>query len=170
MHGRRGSGSVWSPRGRRGSCLHYSRRVADDANAQANFRRLSRRSRNRAADPPGPLRLHCRAPATARLPPKAKGADPNRARRGATYPSEFIPEWRAKSFWNAERDQIGMLGQIIADSRATSPGIRIIARRLAIVSPEAPPSQQFPGSRAANQLRKYSRLDSLRTRMWAHGG
>jgi hypothetical protein len=28
---------------------------------------------------------------------KAKGADPNRASRGVTYPSEIIPEWRAKS-------------------------------------------------------------------------
>jgi hypothetical protein len=57
--------------------------------------------------------------------PRAKeGADPNRASRGVAYPSEIIPEWRAKSSWNAERDQIGMLGEIIADSRATSPGIR----------------------------------------------
>src|ERR1700747_2464483 len=55
---------------------------------------------------------------------KAKGADPNRASRGAAYPGEIIPEWRAKSSWNAERDQIGMVGDIIADSRATSPGIR----------------------------------------------
>jgi hypothetical protein len=55
---------------------------------------------------------------------KAKGADPNRASRGAAYPVEIIPEWRAKSSWNAERDQIGMVGDIIADSRATSPGIR----------------------------------------------
>jgi DDE family transposase len=38
---------------------------------------------------------------------KAKGADPNRASRGAAYPGEIIPEWRAKSSWNAERDQIG---------------------------------------------------------------
>jgi hypothetical protein len=29
-----------------------------------------------------------------------------------------------KSSRNAERDQIGMVGDIIADSRATSPGIR----------------------------------------------
>lgn len=55
---------------------------------------------------------------------KAKGADPNRASRGAAYPGEIIPEWRAKSSWKAERDQIGMVGDIIADSRATSPGIR----------------------------------------------
>src|SRR5262249_38710539 len=55
---------------------------------------------------------------------KAKGADPNRASRGAAYPGEIIPEWRAKSSWNAERDQIGMVGDIIANSRATSPGIR----------------------------------------------
>lgn len=52
---------------------------------------------------------------------KAKGADPNRASRGAAYPGEIIPEWRAKSSWNAERDQIGMVSDIIADSRATSP-------------------------------------------------
>jgi hypothetical protein len=55
---------------------------------------------------------------------KAKGADPNRASRGLAYPSEIIPEWRAKSSRNAERHQIGMLGDIIADSRATSSGIR----------------------------------------------
>src|ERR1700736_252148 len=35
-----------------------------------------------------------------------------------------IPGSRAKSSRNAERDQIGMVGDIIADSRATSPGIR----------------------------------------------
>jgi hypothetical protein len=58
-----------------------------------------------------------------RLRQKAKGADPNWASRGAAYPSEIIPECRAKSFWNAERHQIGMLGDIIADSRATCPGI-----------------------------------------------
>src|SRR5271155_6074043 len=39
-------------------------------------------------------------------------------------PGEIIPECRAKSSRNAERHQIGMLGDIIADSRATSPGIR----------------------------------------------
>jgi hypothetical protein len=39
---------------------------------------------------------------------QAKGAEPNRASRGAAYPGEIIPEWRAKSSWNAERDQIGM--------------------------------------------------------------
>src|SRR6516162_9581331 len=62
---------------------------------------------------------------------KAKGADPNRASRGLAYPSEIIPECRAKSSRNAERDQIGMLGDIIADSRATSLGIRmqVYARR-----------------------------------------
>jgi hypothetical protein len=35
-----------------------------------------------------------------------------------------FPQWRAKSSRNAERDQIGMMGDIIPDSRATSPGIR----------------------------------------------
>src|SRR5215468_8247603 len=55
---------------------------------------------------------------------KATRADPNRASRGVAYPSDIIPEFRAKSSWNAERDQIGMLGEIIPDSRATSPGIR----------------------------------------------
>src|SRR5580693_4845827 len=37
---------------------------------------------------------------------------------------EIIPECRAKSSRNAEHDQIGMVGDIIADSRATSTGIR----------------------------------------------
>jgi hypothetical protein len=36
-----------------------------------------------------------------------------------------LMDWQAKSSRNAERHQIGMLGDIIADSRATSPGIRI---------------------------------------------
>jgi hypothetical protein len=40
------------------------------------------------------------------------------------YPSEIILEWRAKSSRNAERHQIGMVSDIIADSRATSSGIR----------------------------------------------
>ena len=61
------------------------------------------------------------------LPPaKAKGADPNRASRGAAYLGDIIPECRAKSSRNAGRDQIGMVGDIIVDSRATSPGIRIL--------------------------------------------
>ena len=47
-----------------------------------------------------------------RAPQKAKGADPNRANRGAAYPGGIIPEWRAKSSWRAERAQIGMLGEI----------------------------------------------------------
>jgi hypothetical protein len=55
---------------------------------------------------------------------KAKGADPNRASGGVAYPSEIIREWWAKSSRNAERHQIGLMGDIIADSRATSPGIR----------------------------------------------
>jgi len=42
-------------------------------------------------------------------------------------PAEIIPECRPKSSRNAERDQIGMLGDIIADSRATSLGIRTLA-------------------------------------------
>src|SRR5215469_2008348 len=58
-------------------------------------------------------------------PAYRQGADPNRGSRGVAYPSEIIPECRAKSSWNAERDQIGMLSDIIADSRATSLGIRI---------------------------------------------
>jgi hypothetical protein len=45
---------------------------------------------------------------------KPKKRTPNRASRGAVYPGEIIPEWRAKSSWNAERDQIGMVGDIIA--------------------------------------------------------
>ena len=55
---------------------------------------------------------------------KAKGADAKRASRDAVYPDEIIPEWRATSSRNAERDQIGLVGDIISDSRATSPGIR----------------------------------------------
>ena len=49
--------------------------------------------------------------------------DPKRASRGASQPGDFIPEWRAKSSRNAERDQIGMVGEIIPESRATSVGI-----------------------------------------------
>ena len=55
---------------------------------------------------------------------KAKGADAKRASRDAAYPSDIIPEWWAKSSRNTEQDQIGMVGDIIPDSRATSPGIR----------------------------------------------
>jgi hypothetical protein len=55
---------------------------------------------------------------------KPKEADAKRASRDAAYPGEIIPEWWAKSSRNAERDQIGMVGDIIPDSRATSPGIR----------------------------------------------
>ena len=56
---------------------------------------------------------------------EAKVADPNRAGGGVAYPSEIIPEQRATSCWNAARDQIGMLDEIILDSRATSLGIHI---------------------------------------------
>jgi hypothetical protein len=56
---------------------------------------------------------------------KPKGEDPNRASRGAAYPGDIIPECRAKSSRNTERHQIGMVGDIIADSRATSPEISI---------------------------------------------
>ena len=55
---------------------------------------------------------------------KAKGADAKRASRDAAYLGDIIPEWRAKSSRNAERDQIGTGGDFIPDSRATSPGIR----------------------------------------------
>jgi hypothetical protein len=55
---------------------------------------------------------------------KAKGVDAKRASRDATYPGDIIPEWRAKSSRNAERHQIGMGGEIIPESRATSVGIR----------------------------------------------
>jgi hypothetical protein len=61
-------------------------------------------------------------------PAKAKGADPSRASRGATY--------RATSSWNAERDQIGMPREIITDSQATSPGIR----RHALLALDASPA------------------------------
>jgi hypothetical protein len=54
---------------------------------------------------------------------KAKGEDPKRASRGASQPGDFIPEWRATSNRNAERHQIGMVGEIIPESRATSVGI-----------------------------------------------
>ncbi|MGA8758666.1 MAG: PEP-CTERM sorting domain-containing protein, partial [Stellaceae bacterium] len=39
------------------------------------------------------------------------------------YPGDFIPESRAKSSRNAERHQIGMVREIIPESRATSVGI-----------------------------------------------
>ena len=54
---------------------------------------------------------------------KAEGADAMRASRGAPRGGTT----RATSSRNAERDQIGMAGEIIADSRATSPGIRKLA-------------------------------------------
>ena len=53
-------------------------------------------------------------------------------RRDREKPGEIIPEWWAKSSRNAERDQIGMLGDIIPDSRATSPGIRRLAVMLTV--------------------------------------
>jgi hypothetical protein len=43
--------------------------------------------------------------------------------RPSAVASRFIPERRAKSSRNAERHQIGLAGDIIPDSRATSPGI-----------------------------------------------
>jgi len=43
----------------------------------------------------------------------------------AVYPGDIIPERWAKSSRNAERHQIGLAGDIIPDSRATSPGISI---------------------------------------------
>jgi hypothetical protein len=50
-----------------------------------------------------------------------------RAGRGAlataAYPGDIIPERPAKSSRNAERHQIVLAGDIIPDSRATSPGI-----------------------------------------------
>jgi hypothetical protein len=51
------------------------------------------------------------APAEALFPPR--------------YPGDIISEWRAKSSRNAERHQIGLVGDIIPDSRATSLGISI---------------------------------------------
>jgi len=49
----------------------------------------------------------------------------------AVYPGDIIPERWAKSSRNAERHQIGLAGDIIPDSRATSPGISTpIARQL----------------------------------------
>ncbi|HEY6996271.1 MAG TPA: hypothetical protein VH397_21425, partial [Xanthobacteraceae bacterium] len=57
---------------------------------------------------------------------KAQG-DPKRAGRGAVpnalYPGDIIPERQAKSSRNAERHHLGLAGDIIPDSRATSPGI-----------------------------------------------
>src|SRR5271155_4073176 len=58
---------------------------------------------------------------------KAKGTDAKRASRDALYPGDFIPECRAKSSRNSERHQVGMVGEIIPESRATSPGIRTLA-------------------------------------------
>jgi hypothetical protein len=55
---------------------------------------------------------------------KAKGTDAKRASRDALYPGDFIPESPAKSSRNAERHQIGMVREIIPESRATSVGIR----------------------------------------------
>src|SRR5271165_489457 len=57
---------------------------------------------------------------------KAKGTDAKRASRDALYPGDFIPESRAKSSRNAERHQIGMVREIIPESRATSVGIRTV--------------------------------------------
>src|SRR5271165_4364048 len=67
-----------------------------------------------------------RASRLASAPPvaKAKGTDAKRASRDALYPGDFIPESRAKSSRNAERHQIGMVREIIPESRATSVGIR----------------------------------------------
>src|SRR5271154_2106638 len=65
------------------------------------------------------------------LPWQAKGGTlcgQQRRRSTGAYPGDIIPEWRAKSSRNAERDQIGTVSDIISDSRATSPGIRIIVR------------------------------------------
>ena len=41
----------------------------------------------------------------------------------AVYPGDIIPERWAKSSRNDERHQIGLAGDIIPDSRATSPGL-----------------------------------------------
>jgi hypothetical protein len=45
----------------------------------------------------------------------------------SVYPGDIIPEQRAKSSRNTERHQIEMGGDIIPDSRATSPGISILS-------------------------------------------
>jgi hypothetical protein len=73
------------------------------------------------------------------LAAKAKGADPliGPAEAPPIRASEIIPEWRAKSSWNAGRDQIGTVGEIIADSRATSPGFRKELERGLRVAPSA---------------------------------
>src|SRR4029077_20231936 len=73
-------------------------------------------------------------------PAKAKGADPSRASRGATYRATSR-HGGATSSWNAERDQIGMPSEIIADSQATSPGIR----RHAVLALDVPPEAQESG-------------------------
>src|SRR5271167_2461977 len=57
---------------------------------------------------------------------KAKGTDAKRASRDALYPGDFIPESQAKSSRNAERHQIGMVREIIPESRATSVGSRTL--------------------------------------------
>jgi hypothetical protein len=53
----------------------------------------------------------------------------------AAYPGDIIPERRAKSSRNAERHQIGLAGDIIPDSRATSPGISNPAVQQALRNP-----------------------------------
>src|SRR5271163_2478357 len=63
------------------------------------------------------------------LPWQAKGGTlcgQQRRRSTGAYPGDIIPEWRAKSSRNAERDQIGTVSDMISDSRATSPGIRML--------------------------------------------
>ena len=46
-----------------------------------------------------------------------------RRRPTAVYPGDIILEQRAKSSRNTERHQIGLVGDLIPDSRATSLGI-----------------------------------------------
>jgi len=52
----------------------------------------------------------------------------------AVYPGDIIPERWAKSSRNAERHQIGLAGDIIPDSRATSPGISTPNRRASVIA------------------------------------
>ena len=49
-----------------------------------------------------------------------------RRRFHRAYPSDIISEWLAKSSRSAERHQIGLVGDIIPDSRATSLGSSMV--------------------------------------------
>jgi hypothetical protein len=62
----------------------------------------------------------------ASFPPSAKTAEGNlkRASRGAIYPGDIIPEQRAKSSPNSERNHLGTPSEIKSECRATFPESR----------------------------------------------